>query len=339
MTSGHSISDPLIAADAVTSTEVLAEERRTVFTTRWLYAGCGAEFATSGDFVRRTVGCRPIFLVRGRDGVGRVFLNSCTHRGALVCRQDSGNSRLFSCFYHNWAFNDRGELSTLPGEEAYGAEWDRAELGLKSPQRVENWRGLCFVAFDGSAPDLTAQLDAIRAAVDLWMDSDAQPHTQDVASQRFELAANWKVAVTTVLGELSVGASEVLDLGHGGLAFRRRGRDRRESTGDDGVTVFVQPNLLLHHGKDRVICRFEPREPGKTQMTITVLNEPGGRPSVASLALVEAIEDVEIAQRHAATGSGPLGGQPHAHPWPVISAVTEQWIADRANRAPSRRRR
>jgi phenylpropionate dioxygenase-like ring-hydroxylating dioxygenase large terminal subunit len=33
-----------------------------------------------------------MILVRGDDKVIRVLLNTCTHRGALICRQKSGNA-------------------------------------------------------------------------------------------------------------------------------------------------------------------------------------------------------------------------------------------------------
>jgi phenylpropionate dioxygenase-like ring-hydroxylating dioxygenase large terminal subunit len=46
-----------------------------------------------------------MILVRGDDRVIRLLLNTCTHRGALVCRQKSGNARTFQCPYHAWTFN------------------------------------------------------------------------------------------------------------------------------------------------------------------------------------------------------------------------------------------
>src|SRR5260370_22169779 len=51
-----------------------------------------------------------MILVRGDDNVVRVLLNTCTHRGSLVCRQKSGNARTFQCPYHAWTYNSRGQL-------------------------------------------------------------------------------------------------------------------------------------------------------------------------------------------------------------------------------------
>src|SRR5216684_746900 len=77
---------------ALTSPEVLALERQRLFERGWLYVGHESEIARPGDYRRRTVASRPLFLVRGSDGQVRVLYNTCTHRGALVCRRDEGNA-------------------------------------------------------------------------------------------------------------------------------------------------------------------------------------------------------------------------------------------------------
>ena len=87
--------------------------------------GHESEVENPGDFRRRTVAGRPLFFVRGRDGKVRVFLNSCPHRGALICRQDVGSANVLQCFYHAWSFNTNGKLIGVPGEDAYGPYFDR----------------------------------------------------------------------------------------------------------------------------------------------------------------------------------------------------------------------
>jgi p-cumate 2,3-dioxygenase alpha subunit len=50
---------------AMTSPQVYAAELANVFARCWLYAGHESEIPELGDYVRRRVGGRPIFLVRG----------------------------------------------------------------------------------------------------------------------------------------------------------------------------------------------------------------------------------------------------------------------------------
>src|SRR5258708_7155574 len=109
-----------------------------------------------------TVAGRPMILVRGDDKVIRVLLNTCTHRGALVCRQKSGNARTFQCPYHAWTFNSRGQLVGVPGEESYSEAFSRDELRLVSPAQVDSYRGFIFVCSDPAAVSLSASLPGLR---------------------------------------------------------------------------------------------------------------------------------------------------------------------------------
>jgi p-cumate 2,3-dioxygenase alpha subunit len=102
-----------------TDPEILEQERAEVFDRSWLYAGHESEIANSGDFVTRKVGGRPIILVRDSAGTPRAFLNTCPHRGNIVCRERAGSTRLLRCFYHAWAFDLEGHLAAVQGDDAY----------------------------------------------------------------------------------------------------------------------------------------------------------------------------------------------------------------------------
>ena len=77
----------------MTSPEIYQMEQERIFQRCWLYVGHESEVPKPGDYLRRNVGGQPIMFVRGSDGQPRVFLNTCPHRGALVCRQGRGNAR------------------------------------------------------------------------------------------------------------------------------------------------------------------------------------------------------------------------------------------------------
>ena len=98
-----------------TDPECLEEERRRIFDKCWIYVGHESEVPHAGDYRSRNVAGRPMILVRGDDSVVRVLLNTCTHRGAMVCRQKSGNAKTFQCPYHAWTFNTRGQSGRRAG--------------------------------------------------------------------------------------------------------------------------------------------------------------------------------------------------------------------------------
>ncbi|MEQ8348867.1 MAG: aromatic ring-hydroxylating dioxygenase subunit alpha [Sneathiellaceae bacterium] len=174
---------------------ILELERRAVFDRCWLYAGHESEFAAPGDFVTRKIGGRPLILVRDRQGAVRAFLNSCPHRGNLVCREGRGTARVFTCFYHAWSFNLDGGLAGLPGEESYTASFDRAAMGLRPVPRMESYRGLVFVCFDADAVDLATYLGRARERLDWILDFGDQDVEIVQGAQAYSMRANWKLLV------------------------------------------------------------------------------------------------------------------------------------------------
>jgi p-cumate 2,3-dioxygenase subunit alpha len=176
----------------MTSPEIHAMELERIFGRNWLYVGHESEIREPGDYVRRRVGNRPVFMVRGKSGDVHVFHNSCTHRGALVCRKDRGNAKVFQCFYHAWSFNNDGALVGVPDRDAYGDGLDFSQLGLRSVARVESYRGFVFACFDPHVMALTEYLAGATEYLDLVVDA-----TEDAeiisGTNDYAIGANWKL--------------------------------------------------------------------------------------------------------------------------------------------------
>jgi len=170
-------------------------ERRRVFDKCWLYAGHESEIERPGDFRRRDVGGRPLILCRNSQGLVRILLNTCTHRGAVICRQDEGNASSFQCFYHSWTFNNNGDLVGVPDEAGYGTGFNKAEMGLQSPPRVESYRGFVFVSFDRNIEDLVTYLAEAREYLDLVADQSEAGMNVIPGTQKYCIKANWKLLV------------------------------------------------------------------------------------------------------------------------------------------------
>ena len=178
---------------SLTSSRILELERERIFDRCWLYLGHESEVERPGDYRRRTVAGRPLFFVRGRDEQVRVFLNTCPHRGALICRHDEGNARVFQCFYHAWTFSTDGELVGMPDAAGYGKAFDREEMGLRSPPRVDSYRGFYFVSFNEHVEDLRTYLAGAREYIDLLADQSDAGMKVSRGSHRFSIRSNWKL--------------------------------------------------------------------------------------------------------------------------------------------------
>jgi len=180
---------------AFTEPDILTLEQRRVFETTWIYAGHTSEIPQPGDFRARRVAGRPVILVRGTDGAVRVLLNTCTHRGAQVCREVSGNANTFQCFYHAWTFNNQGDLIGVPGDDAYSEAFDRRTLGLGTPPRVEDYRGFVFISFNAAIEPLVDYLAGAREYLDLVCDQSEAGMEVVTGTQAYSMRANWKLLV------------------------------------------------------------------------------------------------------------------------------------------------
>jgi p-cumate 2,3-dioxygenase alpha subunit len=211
-----------VRRETMTRDDVWALERERIFDTCWLYIGHDSEIDAPGDFVRRKVAGRPLIFLRGRDGVVRALLNSCTHRGARVCRQEAGNAKSFQCFYHAWTFNTEGALVGIPDKEGYAPGVDPAQLGLRHVPRLDCYRDFWFVSFDAEAEPLHDYLAGAKEYIDLVADQGIEGMRVLPGSHQYACNANWKLMI-----ENSIDGYHGAPLHHTYFAFLA-------SQGDDG---------------------------------------------------------------------------------------------------------
>ncbi len=124
-----------------------------------------------------------------------MFINACTHRGTVLCRENRGNSRFLKCFYRAWSFDTTGGLVAIPDEESYGPTFDRENLGLVAPPRVESYRGFVFACYDAGVVDLPTYLAGARDYIDLICDLSADGMEIIRGSHQYAIEANWKLLV------------------------------------------------------------------------------------------------------------------------------------------------
>ncbi|MPZ23846.1 MAG: Rieske 2Fe-2S domain-containing protein [Dehalococcoidia bacterium] len=177
------------------SDDILQAERERVFDKCWIYIGHESELAGPGAYRRRVLSGRPLIFIRSNDGDYRAFYNTCSHRGALICRADEGVAKVFQCFYHAWTFDNKGSLIGVPDEEGYGEAFDKAALGLQPVERLANYRGFYFVAFDPNIEDLATYLGKATDYLDLIVDQSDEGMRVVPGTNKYSMRANWKLLV------------------------------------------------------------------------------------------------------------------------------------------------
>jgi len=100
-----------------------------------------------GSYLAREAGHTPLLAVRGKDGVVRVFRNTCRHRGTQLT-SGSGCAKALVCPYHGWAYGLDGALQSIPHESGFPG-LDKGTHGLVSVAAQERL-GLVWVTQDDS---------------------------------------------------------------------------------------------------------------------------------------------------------------------------------------------
>ena len=115
--------------------ELFQQEMDQIFHKVWVYLAHESEVPNCGDYIRRQIGLQPVIVIRGTDGVVRVFFNRCRHRGNLVCHHQQGNARALRCAYHGWTYSNQGELVAPTFDEAYDSSMRNEDFGLTAVPR------------------------------------------------------------------------------------------------------------------------------------------------------------------------------------------------------------
>lgn len=178
---------------------VFEAEMRAIYDHVWIYLGHSSELPNAGDFLTRKIAGRPLIFAKGSDGEIRVFINSCPHRGAEVCREQRGNKKSFQCLYHAWTFANTGELIGLPGADGYGGGFRREDFALAEVPRFQNYRGFVFICFDRNAVDLETYLAGAKVYLDYVVDQSEGELEVLPGSQLYSARGNWKLLVENTI--------------------------------------------------------------------------------------------------------------------------------------------
>jgi benzoate/toluate 1,2-dioxygenase alpha subunit len=182
-----------VSRKAMVDPGVFAREREQIFDHSWLYIGHETELRKPNDFRTRTVGGRPLIFARDAKGQIRVWVNSCPHRGAMLCREPQGNARFLTCFYHGWSFSSAGDLVSMPDDASYGENFARP--GLAAPAKVDSYRGFVFISFDPGITGLRSYLAGAAEYIDLVADQSEVGMQVLDGTHEYSARTNWKLLV------------------------------------------------------------------------------------------------------------------------------------------------
>jgi benzoate/toluate 1,2-dioxygenase subunit alpha len=173
--------------------DVFDREMDRVFHSNWVYVAHTSEVPNPGDYRTVTIGRQPAIVSRDQDDRINVLINRCSHRGAVVCRAERGHSNHFRCFYHNWIFDNAGNLVGTAQRSGYPDDFDRSEMGLARAAKVGTYRGLIFASLSPDVPDFDERIAHVGRYIDLWADRSLDGQVRIAPEpERYTFPANWK---------------------------------------------------------------------------------------------------------------------------------------------------
>ena len=130
----------------------------------------------------------PVLISRGADGIARAFVNMCSHRGSMLVDQGIGTARRFACPYHNWTYNQEGDLVGVFKQDDFGT-LDTSCLGLTQLPIAER-AGLIWVIL---SPHSTLDFDAFFAGYDEMLEF-CDFKDMNHFGTRILAGPNWKIS-------------------------------------------------------------------------------------------------------------------------------------------------
>jgi len=134
----------------------------------------------------------PIFVVRGKDGAVRAFLNICRHRGARLVRDAEGRASRFTCRFHGWTFDTQGCTGAVPQDAHFCSAIGKYKHLISCPAAERH--GLVFVK---TVPDSSMGIDAHLGAFGAELEKLDLDEARKVCDGDLVVTCNWKYALDT----------------------------------------------------------------------------------------------------------------------------------------------
>ena len=190
MTTSDCLPTMALDPDTYTDSSIYLRELDQIFANSWQYVGHVERLAQPGDYFVAEVAGESLIVTRRSDGVLNAMFNVCAHRAARVVVGEGCRDR-FSCPYHGWTYDQRGQLVHAPNAEQVPGL--RIEDYALSRCAIEELHGLLFVNLNPECAPLAQAAPGLGA--DLAKFSPGLPALRFAHRTEATLKTNWKVAV------------------------------------------------------------------------------------------------------------------------------------------------
>ncbi len=196
---GLRMAKSLFLDDSVTTSPVqrytcpdrFTKERTVLFRGLPVIAAHRSELAAPNDFLTREIAGLPVLMTRDAVGDVRAFLNVCRHRGTRLVNDETGCLKRFTCPYHAWTWNNRGDLQGIPHGTQGFPNLEKETLGLKRLGCTEAYGWIWVQADTDQAPDIDVYLGELAADM-AWLNA---ADLKIAHCSEWVRTVNWKILI------------------------------------------------------------------------------------------------------------------------------------------------
>ena len=182
---------------AFTDEQLFELELKHIFEGNWVYLAHESQIPNVNDYLTVYIGRQPVVITRSKDGKLNALANTCTHRGAILCRFKKGNKSSFTCPFHGWTFSNTGKLLKVkdqvpdagypPSFNCEGSH-DMVKLGA-----FESYRGFLFGSVNPDVVPLQEHLGEAAKIIDLMVDQAPEGLEVLRGASTYTFDGNWKL--------------------------------------------------------------------------------------------------------------------------------------------------
>lgn len=185
-------SQTTIPVEAYTSSRFFELEQKYLFSNTWAFAGLAEDLQNDGDFLTVQAGLNNLVVIKESHGHLSAFHNMCRHRGTQLVDGSGQLKSRITCPYHDWTYDLKGNLLSLPKAKTEFSALDKNCNSLKKAN-VGIWRGMIWVHPNPASESLESWFSSISAhlgphEVEQLVEPEGSIITEDIN-------ANWKVVV------------------------------------------------------------------------------------------------------------------------------------------------
>ncbi len=181
---------------AFTDEELFELEMKYIFEGNWVFLAHESQVENPGDYFTLTIGRQPVVITRTADGELKAILNTCTHRGATLCRKKRGNRTSFTCPFHGWTFRNDGKLLRARDQKKGGYPETFSTEGshdLHHLPKFENYRGFLFGSLNADVVPLEEYLGESRHIIDSIVEQSPEGLEVLRGTSSYTYEGNWKL--------------------------------------------------------------------------------------------------------------------------------------------------